>query len=469
MSSQPGPTGTARACHPPATSRAGLRHRHLDQPPAGHDVGEVLAAQHVGGSDVERTPHATHDCLPERRRDVVGVHHLQPQTRRATAVPSRYPSIARFGTHGPRKYREISCPAARWNTSAGRSRAIARSGDAASTSSSTRSTEALSTLYDDDRTPSVAQPSPRGTSSGAGEYAPTLEATTTCGTPARRAASRTRRVPATFTSCSRRRSWLGWIAHASWTTASAPANAAVRVVDRTRRRRRRTPTHVATSYGAGGVPRGTRRATPTTEVTVPSSTNRRSSAVPTFPLAPTTTTLMGPRSHQLRAPASLLGARGGASRRATMRPCRSFACSSGSPRSPWWPAAPWARPRRPSTRRARSPPRWSRRRRRSGPRRWPTELLGDDRTTAAVTDTALLDQVHVLEEAADAVATFVPADATGAGWQADALDRRPGRAAGGRGRARVGQRRRLRRGVRGRGARRERRPRWTTSPPRSTR
>ena len=50
-----------------------------------------------------------------------------------------------------------------------------------------------------------------------------------------------------------------------------------------------------------------------------------------------------------------------------------------------------------------------------------TELLGDDRTTAPVTDTALLDQVHVLEEAADAVATFVPADAAGAGWQADAL------------------------------------------------
>ena len=50
-----------------------------------------------------------------------------------------------------------------------------------------------------------------------------------------------------------------------------------------------------------------------------------------------------------------------------------------------------------------------------------TELLGDDRASAAVTDTALLDQVHVLEEAADAVATFVPADPTGAGWQADAL------------------------------------------------
>ena len=50
-----------------------------------------------------------------------------------------------------------------------------------------------------------------------------------------------------------------------------------------------------------------------------------------------------------------------------------------------------------------------------------TELLGDDGTSAAVTDTALLDQVHVLEEAADAVATFVPGDDTGAGWQAEAL------------------------------------------------
>ncbi|WP_456788746.1 hypothetical protein [Cellulomonas sp. P5_C5] len=50
-----------------------------------------------------------------------------------------------------------------------------------------------------------------------------------------------------------------------------------------------------------------------------------------------------------------------------------------------------------------------------------TELLGDDRTSAAVTDTALLDQVHVLAEAADAVATLVPADAAGAAWQGDAL------------------------------------------------
>lgn len=50
-----------------------------------------------------------------------------------------------------------------------------------------------------------------------------------------------------------------------------------------------------------------------------------------------------------------------------------------------------------------------------------TELLGEGRSTAAVTDTALLDQVHVLEDAANSVATFVPADGAGAAWQADAL------------------------------------------------
>jgi len=48
-------------------------------------------------------------------------------------------------------------------------------------------------------------------------------------------------------------------------------------------------------------------------------------------------------------------------------------------------------------------------------------LLGDDRVTAPVTDTALVDQIHVLEEAADAVSTLVPADPDGAGWQQDAL------------------------------------------------
>ena len=48
-------------------------------------------------------------------------------------------------------------------------------------------------------------------------------------------------------------------------------------------------------------------------------------------------------------------------------------------------------------------------------------LLDDDRLTAPVTDTALVDQIHVLEEAADAVSTLVPADPDGAGWQEDAL------------------------------------------------
>lgn len=49
------------------------------------------------------------------------------------------------------------------------------------------------------------------------------------------------------------------------------------------------------------------------------------------------------------------------------------------------------------------------------------QLLVDDRLTPPVTDTALVDQIHVLEEAADAVSTLVPGDARGAGWQEDAL------------------------------------------------
>ncbi|WP_028049567.1 hypothetical protein [Cellulomonas sp. URHD0024] len=49
------------------------------------------------------------------------------------------------------------------------------------------------------------------------------------------------------------------------------------------------------------------------------------------------------------------------------------------------------------------------------------DLLGDDRTTPTVTDTALLDQVAVLDEAAFAVTTLVPTDPTTAGWQEAAL------------------------------------------------
>ena len=49
-------------------------------------------------------------------------------------------------------------------------------------------------------------------------------------------------------------------------------------------------------------------------------------------------------------------------------------------------------------------------------------LLGDDRLTPAVTDTSLLDQNAVLEDAAFAVSTLVPTDATTSTWQAEALD-----------------------------------------------
>jgi len=49
------------------------------------------------------------------------------------------------------------------------------------------------------------------------------------------------------------------------------------------------------------------------------------------------------------------------------------------------------------------------------------DLLGDDRVTPPVADTALVDQVAVLDEAAFAVTTLVPTDPTTAGWQQDAL------------------------------------------------
>lgn len=49
-------------------------------------------------------------------------------------------------------------------------------------------------------------------------------------------------------------------------------------------------------------------------------------------------------------------------------------------------------------------------------------LLGDDRTSAPVADTALIDSIHVLAEASDAVATFVPSNGTGSAWQIDTLD-----------------------------------------------
>lgn len=50
-----------------------------------------------------------------------------------------------------------------------------------------------------------------------------------------------------------------------------------------------------------------------------------------------------------------------------------------------------------------------------------TDLLDRDRATAATVDTALLDQLHVLQDAADAVVTLVPAPGPGVQQQADAL------------------------------------------------
>jgi hypothetical protein len=49
------------------------------------------------------------------------------------------------------------------------------------------------------------------------------------------------------------------------------------------------------------------------------------------------------------------------------------------------------------------------------------DLLGDGRATPTVTDTALRDQVAVLDQAAFSVTTLVPTDRTTAGWQQDAL------------------------------------------------
>jgi len=48
-------------------------------------------------------------------------------------------------------------------------------------------------------------------------------------------------------------------------------------------------------------------------------------------------------------------------------------------------------------------------------------LLGDGDLTPAVTDTSLLDQNAVLEDAGFAVSTLVPTDATTSTWQADSL------------------------------------------------
>src|SRR5689334_7135348 len=112
---------------------------------------------------------------------------------------------------------------------------------------------------------------------------------TNCATPARRAASATRRVPSTLTRCSSSGSRPGCSAQARCTTASAPSrnrssSAALSCSPRSARCQR-TPAHGSTSGGR-------RRASPRTPATpVPGAARRRSSAVPTLPLAPVTATV----------------------------------------------------------------------------------------------------------------------------------------------------------------------------------
>src|SRR5690606_26105565 len=77
---------------------------------------------------------------------------------------------------------------------------------------------------------------------------------------------------------------VGWKAHARWTTASAPANASP---SGARSEDRSTAVHRV----FGGDQSGIRRASPTTDATSGSAARARTTAVPTLPVAPVTTTL----------------------------------------------------------------------------------------------------------------------------------------------------------------------------------
>ncbi|GAB3332628.1 hypothetical protein GCM10027452_05970 [Micromonospora halotolerans] len=82
-------------------------------------------------------------------------------------------------------------------------------------------------------------------------------------------------------------SWLGWICQARCTTARAPAKAAASFSTASG-----APTsqecHSTPSYGSPASGPGNRRATPTSSAP-DSRRSRRSSAVPTLPVAPTIT------------------------------------------------------------------------------------------------------------------------------------------------------------------------------------
>src|SRR6478735_3523182 len=173
----------------------------------------------------------------------------------------------------------------------GRTRVTATSGASTCSSSRRRSAAALCRLYMDVATPLVGHDSSTGSSSCLGEYAPTDDMCTRCGTPAATTASTTRPVPPTPSSrrCSSRCD--GWNPHARCTTASAPAHAACRAALSASSVRSTADHSIA---GSDPPPSGGRRTRPTSSCR-PSRASLRTSAEPTLPLAPVMTMRMSDR------------------------------------------------------------------------------------------------------------------------------------------------------------------------------
>src|SRR4051794_11123670 len=120
---------------------------------------------------------------------------------------------------------------------------------------------------------------------GPAAYVPTDDAWTILGTAAAAAVSNTRRLPSTLVARVTDSSREGWINQARCTTASAPRNVGLRSA---------FAMSAWTQRVFGSVSFGARRLMPTISSTAGSATSARSRAVPTFPLAPVTTTRMDP-------------------------------------------------------------------------------------------------------------------------------------------------------------------------------
>ena len=129
--------------------------------------------------------------------------------------------------------------------------------------------------------PSVGHDSSTSLSFGPGEYAPTEEAYTSVGTFASTAARKTRSLPATLTWCVIDSVRPGWISHARWTTASAPRSSGTRS---------EAAMSAAWKVVRANARSGARRATATISSTLGSASSDSSTLVPTFPVAPITTT-----------------------------------------------------------------------------------------------------------------------------------------------------------------------------------